>query len=521
MFASRPKCVLTFLAVTVTACGDSTAPVKPASVSASSTATVSGTVGVALATAPTFVVRDASGNALGGVAVSVAVTGGGGTLTGAPTKSSGGPTSVGTWTLGNTAGTNTITVTVNGLSPLLITATGTPDVPTQITVSQGGSQSAAAAAALPAPVVFKVADKFNNGVPGQVVTFSVVNGGGALATAASVTTDISGLATAPAWTLGKSTNAQQLRATSGNLTGTASATVASNFSLDVRYFGPAVDPSITAAFTAAAQRIQGLITGDLPDVNLTNFSVSGCGVTGVNPLTEMVDDVIVYANVAPNDGPGGILGSAGPCFVRTTGGLTLIGVMNFDVADLQLLQSTNRLGDVILHEMMHVLGFGTLWLSKGQVSGAQTLATAFIGPQAALGCQAHGGSAANCVPIPLEACGGAGTRDVHWREPITCSIGESASGFGFRTELMTGFVSAAGVANPMSQMSIGSMADIGYVVNMLPFDPYTVPSSILASLNLIRESQGMGPMALNEVVRGAIAAVDRNGRVFPIGGSPR
>lgn len=517
----RSSCVLTLMAVSVAACGDSTAPVKPASVAASSTATVSGTVGAALATAPTFVVRDASGNAIGGVSVSVAVTGGGGTLSGAPNKSSSGPTSVGTWTLGNTSGTNTITVTVNGLSPLLITATGTPDVPTQITVSQGGVQSAPAAGTLPQPVVFKVADKFNNGVPGQVMTFSVIGGGGSLATAASVTTDISGLASAPAWTLGKGTSAQQLRATSGSLTGTATATVATNFSIDVRYFGASIDPSITAAFTAAAQRIQGMITGDLPDVNLTNFSVSGCGVTGVSALTELVDDVIVYATVAPNDGPGGILGSAGPCFVRTTGGLTLVGVMNFDVADIQVLQSTNRLGDTILHEMLHVLGFGTLWLSKGQVSGAQTLATAFIGPQAAAGCQAHGGSAANCAPVPLESCGGAGTRDVHWREPITCSTGQSASGFGFRTELMTGFISAAGVANPLSQMSIGSMADIGYVVNALPFDAYTVPSSALASFNLIRESQGMGAMALNEVVLNAIAAVDRNGRLFPIGGQPK
>ena len=102
------------------------APIKPASVSAANNG-ANGTVGTALATAPTFTVLDPSGNAMANVSVAVVVSGGGGSIVGAPTRTSAGATSVGTWTLGNTAGMNSLTVTVNGLAALLtITATGMP-----------------------------------------------------------------------------------------------------------------------------------------------------------------------------------------------------------------------------------------------------------------------------------------------------------------------------------------------------------------------------------------------------------
>ena len=36
-------------------------------------------------------------------------------------------------------------------------------------------------------------------------------------------------------------------------------------------------------------------------------------------------------------------------------------MMEFDVADMDLLESDGTLKPVILHEMAHVLGIGTLW----------------------------------------------------------------------------------------------------------------------------------------------------------------
>ena len=66
--------------------------------------------------------------------------------------------------------------------------------------------------------------------------------------------------------------------------------------------------------------------------------------------------------IEPIDGPFGVLGQAGPCFVRDDAdGLTVIGRMQFDEDDMELLETEGSLQAVILHEMGHVLGFGTLW----------------------------------------------------------------------------------------------------------------------------------------------------------------
>ena len=44
--------------------------------------------------------------------------------------------------------------------------------------------------------------------------------------------------------------------------------------------------------------------------------------------------------------------------------------MRLDTDDLDSLETQGLLGDVILHEMGHVIGFGTLWDTKGLLEGA-------------------------------------------------------------------------------------------------------------------------------------------------------
>ena len=92
----------------------------------------SATAGSAVATAPSVIVKDSNNNPVSGVSVTFAVATGGGSL-GSPTtvttNASGIATSP-TWTLGATAGSNTLTATATGLtgSPLTFTATGTVGV---------------------------------------------------------------------------------------------------------------------------------------------------------------------------------------------------------------------------------------------------------------------------------------------------------------------------------------------------------------------------------------------------------
>ena len=65
------------------------------------------------------------------------------------------------------------------------------------------------------------------------------------------------------------------------------------------------------------------------------------------------------------------------------------------------------------------------------------------------------------MQVPVENRGGRGTADAHWRDAV------------FGTELMTGFVGRTG--NPLSLMTIASLADLGYQVDRNAAEPYSLP----------------------------------------------
>jgi hypothetical protein len=200
-------------------------------------------------------------------------------------------------------------------------------------------------------------------------------------------------------------------------------------------------------FQTAAARWSQAIIGDLPNVTYNGT---------------VIDDVLINASAVAIDGAGGILGQAGPDRVRSSsqGGLPYLGTMQFDSADLASMQANGTLMGVILHEMGHVLGIGTLWSSKGLLSGAGTANPRFTGAQATAAYNAIFGRSDTSVPV--ENTGGSGTRDSHWRESV------------FTSELMTGWASGG---LQMSRVTIGSLADIGYVVNMNAADAFTPSSS--------------------------------------------
>src|SRR5688500_1165567 len=161
------------LAVLVAACKDSTAPPPPASI-APSVAALSGTAGLPLLSAPSFSVKDASGNILGGVPVTITVTSGGVTLLNAPTSTVAGvPTRVGTWPLGRAAGSNALTATAAAVPALLIPIVGGAGPAASLVAASGAGQSGYAGPELPAPLSLQVRDQFGNGVPWTIVSFVV------------------------------------------------------------------------------------------------------------------------------------------------------------------------------------------------------------------------------------------------------------------------------------------------------------------------------------------------------------
>jgi hypothetical protein len=206
-----------------------------------------------------------------------------------------------------------------------------------------------------------------------------------------------------------------------------------------------------AIFNQAAARWQSVIVGDLPNATY---------------LGQTVDDVLISASAVPIDGVNGILGQAGPDALRTGSRLPYHGIMQFDTADIAALQQQGTLLAVIMHEMGHVLGVGTIWSSLGLLQGAGTANPTFRGPQATAAYNQIFGT--NATGVPVENTGGGGTRDSHWRESI------------FRNELMTGFL-GPGVINPLSRITVASMADMGYTVNMAAADAYTRPAGVVVS----------------------------------------
>ena len=102
----------------------------------------SAVAGSAVSTAPSVIVKDANNNPVSGVSVAFAVATGGGSVTGgSATTNASGVATVGGWTLGTKAGTNTLTATSGTLTnlPITFTATGTVDeAPLAIGDNYGG-----------------------------------------------------------------------------------------------------------------------------------------------------------------------------------------------------------------------------------------------------------------------------------------------------------------------------------------------------------------------------------------------
>jgi adhesin/invasin len=183
---------------------------RPATITVQAGNNQSAAVGTAVSTAPAVVVRDAGGNPVANASVVFTVASGGGSVTGPAvvTTNAQGIATVGGFTLGSTAGANTLTAQV--VDPTLttpltttFTATGTAGAASRVTPARGTNITAVVGSALSGnnlPAVL-VTDASNNPVSGAQVTFSVTSGGGSV-TGATQTTNAQGIATVGGFTLG-------------------------------------------------------------------------------------------------------------------------------------------------------------------------------------------------------------------------------------------------------------------------------------------------------------------------------
>jgi hypothetical protein len=158
--------------------------------------------GAAVAVPPSITVKDANGNPAGGVAVTFVVASGGGSVTGgSQTTNSAGVATVGSWVLGPTVVSNSLTATAASLTSLTFTASGVVGPAASLSNTAGDNQTARAGNPISTAPSVTVRDANGNLVSGAAVTFAVGSGGGSV-TGASTTSNSSGVATVGGWTLG-------------------------------------------------------------------------------------------------------------------------------------------------------------------------------------------------------------------------------------------------------------------------------------------------------------------------------
>src|SRR5437016_6088185 len=165
-----------------------------ATIAANSPTSQTATVGTAVGSPPSVIVKDANGNPVAQVAVTFAVAPGNGTITGGSQTTNGsGIATVGSWTLSATAGSNTLTATSGSLSgsPVTFTATGTAGPSATMAKSSGDNLTGQVATRLQTPHVVLVSDANGNPVTGVMVTWAAASGGGSVDPATS-TTDANG-----------------------------------------------------------------------------------------------------------------------------------------------------------------------------------------------------------------------------------------------------------------------------------------------------------------------------------------
>lgn len=543
----------------------------PAGVGAASATTLTGTVAMPVSEPPSVLVVDSLGAPVPGVAVSFEVTAGGGEIEVglpaptswarppiAPVRAQVGRVAVGddaletvsvgddvgavarsgavqaaavvhsdaegraaiaTWRLGEVAGVanQILRATVEGLPSLVFTASALPASPATLQLVSGGDQTGAVTVALPQPIVVRVADAFDNPVGGTEVTFTPTSG---FAHPPTTTTDAGGLASTM-WTLGPTAGLHEVQAVAagsvgplvvgGTATGSAPSCPLSapdsDFQIQLCWVGLA-DPTVAAALETAVARWESLVVGDLPDI-VPNADHATCvaGAPWVSGPT--LDDIVVYVAVEPIDGLGGALAGAAPCFVRDGGGLPSFARLRIDLDDVAPLAADETLDDVLVHEIAHALGFGTLWTTAGLLaepslgSAGPSPDTHFTGPRA-IGAFDSAGGAARTVgaKVPVENRGGGGVADVHWRESV------------MGPELMTSELAPA-TPNPLSRVTAEAMADIGYIVAADQSDAYVVPFPNFPVVGPARVGAGSVSMG-EDVWWGPIGVVDAAGRLVRV-----
>jgi hypothetical protein len=213
-----------------------------------------------------------------------------------------------------------------------------------------------------------------------------------------------------------------------------------------------------SAVTAAVDKWTRAISKDLGAFRLDR-PANGC-FPGQPRLNETHHNLLLLVSIADIDGPSRNLAYTQVCSVSDRDKLPILSHIRIDRADLDSMEARGILPAVITHEIGHALGFNPdSYLPKHLAAGG-TSDPHFTGATARSKFAEHGAWYTG-VTVPLEDLSGRGPNDPHWRYSV------------FGDELMVAFVSQD-LKAPLSVITLGLFADLGYEVDFSVADPYEV-----------------------------------------------
>jgi hypothetical protein len=269
------------------------------------------------------------------------------------------------------------------------------------------------------------------------------------------------------------------------------------FDIAIQYHSSAT-AALQSAIGGAASTWESIVSAtDFTDATVgEDLTCSLVGLSDTVPAGTSIDDILIIAGVAAIDGSTrpSVIAVATICAIRETSRTPAIGVIVFDSADLDFLDSVGLAASTAVHEVGHVLGIGLSSSWSGLLQGTSGSDPHFAGTLATAAFDAAGGTSYSGAKVPVQSSGDTG----HWRESV------------LDTEVTTPVLD--GASDPLSAITIQALADMGYSVDTSQADAFTLPSGAAADL--------AGPVptvALHgDFIHGPIKVIDADGNIVRV-----